>query len=161
MPPSDEDAMKPARPTTPARSAAVPDSVQRDIQSGVDRAVQDIGPQPRWLPRADANGRCFDPFVSLALHRAAAGLAEIASGYDVRRDGLEVLDHLADLCSALDSVAVDIWRGALCAGPTVARSGDDPLEGIREQVCALLNAYARALAGEPTLRHAGPAPTQT
>lgn len=134
--------------TSPWRAAVAHD--------GPDKGPEEA-PPIGWLPRGDAEGGLFDPFVSLALHRAAADLARTASGYDLRHDGFEVLDRLANLCIELDAVAVNVWRGALSPatnGEGNARCREDPLDAIREQLCVLLHAYARGLADESVVASA-------
>ena len=93
----------------------------------------------------EAVERPLDAAVSLALHRAAGDLTRTATSYDLRRDGLEVLDRLADLCRMLDEIATDVWREALSAARTAQDAGEDPLEVLRVELCDLLRTYSEGL----------------
>lgn len=109
-----------------------------------------------WIPRHDAHGRRFDPFASLTLHRVATDLAQLATDYDLRCDGAEVLDRLAGICEGLDSVAADIWRDSVADVP--GESADEVTAALCRQMCALLRGGTdgAAASGEPVETCCGP-----
>lgn len=109
---------------------------------------------PNQPVAAEAAGRPLDPAVSLALHRAASDLAQTATLYDLDRDGILLLDRLAGVCSALDGIAVEVWRDALSPRTSDPGCAEDRLEGLRDELYAIVDAFGEPRDGQPRDRPA-------